>query len=148
MRTLVKVTPIAVSLTRLSAIATRRKSMFGAPKSSWRRPADGCGTTEITRRTGKANRPDPTRQPPLPAVTVQRVIDLALAAARSEHWTGRRLAKAVGVSLRSVQRILEMRPRIVRSPSTFASAPGRAMQRSHALWGSAITNGRHLLRSR
>ena len=26
-----------------------------------------------------------------------------------------------------------MRPRIVRSPSTFASAPGRAMQRSHAL---------------
>ena len=29
-----KVTPIAVSLTRLSAIATRRKSMFGAPKSS------------------------------------------------------------------------------------------------------------------
>ena len=27
-----KVTPIAVSLTRLSAIATRRKSMFGAPK--------------------------------------------------------------------------------------------------------------------
>ena len=33
-----KVTPIAVSLTRLSAIATRRKSMFGAPKSSWRRP--------------------------------------------------------------------------------------------------------------
>src|SRR6478736_4866186 len=28
----VKVTPIAVSLTRLSAIATRRKSMFGASK--------------------------------------------------------------------------------------------------------------------
>jgi hypothetical protein len=30
----VKVTPIAVLL---SAITTRRKSMFGAPKSSWRR---------------------------------------------------------------------------------------------------------------
>jgi hypothetical protein len=37
----VKVTPeIAVSLTRLSAIATRRKSMFGAPKSSWRNTAN------------------------------------------------------------------------------------------------------------
>jgi len=33
----VKVTPIAVSLTRLSVIATRRKSMFGAPNH----PGDG-----------------------------------------------------------------------------------------------------------
>jgi len=67
----------------------------------------------------------------LPAVTVQRVIDLALgpAAARSEHWTGRRSAKAVGVSLRSVQRILElMRPRIVRSPVDiyFGNRPSHA----------------------
>ena len=48
------------------------------------------------------------------------------AAARSEHWTGRRLAKAVGVSLRSVQRILEVRPKIVRSPCQSADAVKRA----------------------
>src|SRR5258705_4991956 len=56
---------------------------------------------------------DKTREPgktPLPAETVQRVVDLALGAPPGEatHWTGRMLAKAVGVSLRSVQRILEV----------------------------------------
>jgi transposase len=55
---------------------------------------------------------DKTRKPgkkPLPADTVQRVVDLALGPPLGEttHWTGRMLAKAVGVSLRSVQRILE-----------------------------------------
>jgi hypothetical protein len=55
---------------------------------------------------------DKTRKPgkpPLSADTVQRVVDLALAPPPGEttHWTGRMLAKAVGVSLRSVHRILE-----------------------------------------
>jgi transposase len=55
---------------------------------------------------------DKTRKPgkpALPAATVKHVIDLALKPAPGErtHWTGRLLAKAVGVSLRSVQRILE-----------------------------------------
>ena len=55
---------------------------------------------------------DKTRKPgkpPLPAETVQRVVDLALGPPPGEatHWTGRVLAKAAGVSLRSVQRILE-----------------------------------------
>ena len=55
---------------------------------------------------------DKTRKPgkkPLPAATVQRVLDLALGPPPGEatHWTGRMLAKAAGVSLRSVQRILE-----------------------------------------
>ena len=92
--------------------------------------ADGCGTNEIMRRS-QLCKPvvwrwqerfmregidgllrDKTRKPgkkPLPAATVQRVIDLALAAPPGEvtHWTGRMLAKAAGVSLRSVQRILE-----------------------------------------
>jgi len=92
--------------------------------------ADGCGTTEIIRRSGKAKpvvwrwqerfmaegvaglTRDKTRKPgkpPLPAATVQRVVDLALGPPPGEatHWTGRMLAKAAGVSLRSVQRILE-----------------------------------------
>jgi len=54
---------------------------------------------------------DKTRPPgkkPLPAASVQRVVDLALSRTPGEttHWTGRMLAEAAGVSLRSVQRIL------------------------------------------
>ena len=57
-------------------------------------------TRDKTRKPGK---------PPLPTGTVQRVVDLALGPPPGEttHWTGRILAKAAGVSLRSVQRILE-----------------------------------------
>jgi transposase len=92
--------------------------------------ADGCGTTEIMRRSGKSKpvvwrwqarfmaegvaglTRDKTRKPgkpPLPATTVQRVVDLALGPPPGEatHWTGRMLATATGISLRSVQRILE-----------------------------------------
>jgi transposase len=92
--------------------------------------ADGCGTAEIMRRSGKSKpvvwrwqarfmaegiaglTRDKTRKPgkkPLPASTVQRVIDLVLAPPPGEttHWTGRMLATAAGVSLRSVQRILD-----------------------------------------
>jgi transposase len=92
--------------------------------------ADGCGTTEIMRRSGKSKpvvwrwqarfmaegvaglTRDKTRKPgkpPLPAATVQRVVNLALGPPPGEatHWTGRMLAKAAGISLRSVQRILE-----------------------------------------
>src|SRR5260370_14046837 len=92
--------------------------------------ADGCGTAEIMRRSGKAKPVvwtwqarfmaegvegllrDKTRKPgkpPLSTDTVQQVVNLALGPPPGEatHWTGRELAKAVGVSLRSVQRILE-----------------------------------------
>ena len=55
---------------------------------------------------------DKTRPPgkkPLCSSHVQRVVDLALSRPPGEttHWTGRMLAEAAGVSLRSVQRILE-----------------------------------------
>ena len=92
--------------------------------------ADGCGTTDMMRPSGKAKpvvwrwqarfmaegvdglTRDKTRKPgkpPLPAAVVQRVVELALGPPPGEatHWTGRMLAKAAGVSLRSVQRILE-----------------------------------------
>ena len=117
---------------RLEAIVADR----GAPqKHVWRAhiilaTADGCGTAEIMRRSGKAKPVvwtwqarfmaegvagllrDKTRkpgEPPLASETVQRVVDLALGPPPGEatHWSGRELAKAVGVSLRSVQRILE-----------------------------------------
>ena len=117
---------------RLEAIVSDRNA---PQKHVWRAQiilatADGCGTTEIMRRSGKSKpvvwtwqarfmaegveglTRDKTRKPgkpPLPAATVQRVLDLALGPPPGEatHWTGRMLAKAAGVSLRSVQRILE-----------------------------------------
>src|SRR5206468_3607521 len=51
----------------------------------------------------------PPGKPPLPAAIVRKVIDLVTGPppGAATHWTGRMLAKAVGVSLRSVQRILE-----------------------------------------
>lgn len=55
---------------------------------------------------------DKTRKPgraPLPVKTVARVLELTCSEPPGEatHWTGRALAKAVGISLRAVQRIWE-----------------------------------------
>jgi hypothetical protein len=60
--------------------------------------ADGVGTMAIQRQTGK---------PPLPPGTIERVVEMTLAGPLDErtHWTGRAMAKAAGVSHRSVQRI-------------------------------------------
>ena len=117
---------------RLEAIVSDRSA---PQKHVWRAniilaTAEGCGTAEIMRRSGKSKpvvwrwqarfmaegveglTRDKTRKPgkqPLPTGTVQRVVDLALGLPPGEatYWTGRMLAKAAGVSLRSVQRILE-----------------------------------------
>jgi transposase len=127
---IVKVTPD--DRRRLEAIVADRSA---PQKHVWRAniilaTADGCGTTEIMRRSGKSKPVvwawqarfmaegvagllrDKTRKPgkaPLPPSAVQRVIDLALTPPPGEttHWTGRMLAKVAGVSLRSVQRILK-----------------------------------------
>jgi transposase len=66
---------------------------------------------------------DKTRKPgkrPIPAATVARVVALTCAAPPGEatHWTGRAMAKAAGISLRSVQRIwaaYQLKPHRVRS---------------------------------
>ena len=117
---------------RLEAIVSDRSA---PQKHVWRAniilaTAAGCGTTEIMRRSGKSKPVvwrwqerfmqegvdgllrDKTRLPgkkPLPAETMWRVVDLALGPPPGEttHWTGRMLARVAGVSLRSVQRILE-----------------------------------------
>ena len=59
--------------------------------------ADGVGTMAIQRQTGKGK----------PAATVERVVAMTLAGPPGEatHWTGRAMAKAAGISHRSVQRI-------------------------------------------
>ena len=117
---------------RLEAIVADRSA---PQKLVWRAniilaTADGCGTTEIMRRSGKSKPVvwawqarfmaegvagllrDKTRKPgkaPLPPSAVKQVVDLALTPPPGEttHWTGRMLAKAAGISLRSVQRILQ-----------------------------------------
>jgi transposase len=117
---------------RLEAIVSDRSA---PQKHVWRAQiilatADGYGTAEIMRRSGKAkpvvwrwqarfmtegvdgllrDKTRPPGKPPLPADTVCKVIDLVSRppTGAASHWTGRMLAKAVGVSLRSVQRILE-----------------------------------------
>src|SRR5258707_8897184 len=90
--------------------------------------ADGFGTMAIQRQTGKGNptiwrwqarfmaegvdgllheATRPAGKPPLPSATIERVVEITLAEPPGEatHWTGRALAKAAGVSHRSVQRI-------------------------------------------
>ena len=127
---MVKVTPD--DRRRLEAIVSDRNA---PQKHVWRAKiilatADGCGTSEIMRRSGKAKPVvwtwqarfmaegvdgllrDKTRKPgkpPLPAATVNKVVDLVTGPppGESTHWSGRMLARAAGVSLRSVQRILD-----------------------------------------
>jgi len=115
---------------RLEAVVADRNS---PQKHVWRvkvalAAADGHGTTAIGRRVG-LSRPsvrrwrerfaqegvagllrDKTRKPgtpPLPAATVDRVVELTLKDPPGEatHWTGRMMARVTGLSLRSVQRI-------------------------------------------
>ena len=62
----------------------------------------------------------PPGTPPLPGETIERVVALTCSAPPGEatHWTGRAMAKAVGISLRSVQRIwaaFDLRPHRIRT---------------------------------
>src|SRR5215207_3439069 len=127
-RTAIHVTP--AERLRLEALVADRNSR---QKHVWRAKvvlaaADGLGTAAIVRRAG-LSRPSVRRwrerfaqegvtgllrdksrkpgKPPLPASTVDRVVGLTLEEPPGEvtHWTGRAMAKAAGVSLRSVQRI-------------------------------------------
>ena len=90
--------------------------------------ADGVGTMEIQRRTGKGKptiwrwqarfmaegvdgllheATRPAGKPALAAAMIERVVEMTLgeAAGETTHWTGRAMAKAAGISHRSVQRI-------------------------------------------
>jgi transposase len=115
---------------RLEAIVASRNS---TQKHVWRSrivllSADGIGTMEIQRRTGRAKptiwrwqrrfmeagvgsllreATRPGRKPRLAPATIERIVEMTLAGPPGEatHWTGRTMAKAAGVSHRSVQRI-------------------------------------------
>ena len=90
--------------------------------------ADGFGTAEIMRRTGKSkpcvwrwqarfmtegvdgllrDKTRPSRVPPLGPEVAERVVALTLTdpPAETTHWTAAMMAKAAGISVSSVQRI-------------------------------------------
>src|SRR3954447_7771711 len=139
--------PVEVSAAdraRLEAIAADRNSR---QKHAWRAriilaTADGGGRAGTARRTGKS-KPcvwrwqerfmregvtgllrDKTRKPgkaPLPPATVKRVVELTLEAPPGEvtHWTGRAMAEAAGISLRSVQRVWKAHRLVLHRVRTF-----------------------------
>jgi transposase len=120
----------AAERARLEAVVANRNS---PQKHVWRATiilltADGIGTVEIMRRTGKSktcvwrwqerfmaagvdgllrDKTRPSRVPPLPAEVVERVIALTRNDPPGEatHWTGAAMAEAAGISVSSVQRI-------------------------------------------
>jgi transposase len=114
----------------LTAIVTDRNS---PQKHVWRAQivlltADGCGTMELTRRTGTSktsvwrwqerfvaegvpgllrDKTRPSRIPPLGAEVEARVVAATQTAAPGEttHWTSVAMARHIGISITSVQRI-------------------------------------------
>jgi len=120
----------AADRARLEAVAANRNS---PQKHVWRArivllTADGLGTVEIMRRTGKSktcvwrwqerfmaagvdgllrDKTRPSRVPPLAPQIAERVIALTQGDPPGEatHWTGAAMAAAVGISVSSVQRI-------------------------------------------
>jgi transposase len=130
MRAGITVEVSAADRARLEAVAAGRNS---PQKHVWRAriilaTAEGLGTNAIVHRTGKSkpcvwrwqarfmaegvdgllrDKSRPPGTPPLPEATVERVVELTreLPPGEATHWTGRAMAKAVGISLRAVQGI-------------------------------------------
>jgi transposase len=130
MRTGIEVRVLPEHRKRLEAVVVSGNS---PQKHVWRArivllSADGVGTMKIQRSTGKAkptiwrwqrrfmeagvdgllrDATRPGRKSPLAPTTVERIVAMTLGGVPGEatHWTGRMMAKAAGVSLRSVQRI-------------------------------------------
>ena len=130
MRTGIVVEVGAADRARLEAVVADRNS---PQKHVWRArivllTADGCGTAEVMRRTGKAktavwrwqerfmlecvdgllrDKTRPSRIPPLGPEVAERVVALTLADPPGEttHWTAAAMAEATGISASSVRRI-------------------------------------------
>jgi transposase len=143
MREGISVEMSAADRARLEAVVADRNS---PQKHVWRArivlaTADGLGTGEIVRRTGKSkpcvwrwqerfmregvagllrDKTRPSRIPPLARTTIDRVIELTPTEPPHEatRWTASAMAAAVGISISSVQRIWrahKLRPHRVRT---------------------------------
>src|SRR3954467_704308 len=123
MREGINVEVSAADRARLEAVAADRNS---PQKHAWRArivllTADGRGTVDIMRRTGKSktavwrwqerfmsagvegllrDKTRPSRIPPLAPAVAERIVALTLADPPGEttHWTGAMMAEAAGVS--------------------------------------------------
>jgi transposase len=130
MRTGVTVSITPADLDRLRALIKDRNA---PQKHAWRArivllSAEGVGTNAIMRETGKSktcvwrwqerfasegvdgllrDKTRPSRIPKLAASVAERIVELTMEPPPSEatHWTSAAMAKAVGVSVSSVQRI-------------------------------------------
>ena len=130
MRTGISITLKPADRRRLKALARDRNTPH---EHVWRAEivllsADGVGTNEIMRRTGKSktcvwrwqerfmeagydsllhDKTRPSRIPPLALGVTERVVTLTQTAPPTEatHWTSAMMAKVVGISASSVQRI-------------------------------------------
>ena len=130
MRTGISIDVSAAERQRLRAVVDDRNA---AQKHAWRAEivlltADGLGTVEIMRRTGKSktcvwrwqerfmqegfegllrDKTRPSRIPALGAEVAERVVALTLAdpPAETTHWTAAMMAQETGISVSSVQRI-------------------------------------------
>ena len=130
MRTGISITVTRSDRRRLKALVRDRNA---PQKHVWRAEivlftAEGLGTNEIMRLTGKAktsiwrwqerfmeegfdgllrDKTRPSRIPPLGANVAKRVVELTLTNPPGEttHWTGAMMAKASGISVSAVQRI-------------------------------------------
>jgi len=130
MRPGISITLLPADRRRLAALVRDRNA---AQKHVWRAEivllsADGVGTNEIKRRTGKSktcvwrwqerfaeegfegllrDKTRPSRIPPLAPEVAERVVALTLTdpPAETTHWTGPMMAKEAGISVSSVQRI-------------------------------------------
>jgi transposase len=130
MRTGISITVSPFDRHRLRKLVRDRNA---AQKHAWRAEivlltADGLGTVEIMRRTGKSktcvwrwqerfaeegyegllrDKTRPSRIPPLGAEVAERVVALTLTdpPAETTHWTAAMMAQETGISVSSVQRI-------------------------------------------
>ncbi len=130
MRRAIKIDLTEADRRSLTAVVTNRNS---PQKYVWRAQivlltADGCGTMELNRRTGTSktsvwrwqdrflaeglagllrDKTRPSRIPPLGAAVEARVVAATQTAAPGEttHWTSKAMARHIGISVSSVQRI-------------------------------------------
>ena len=94
---------VLLSADRVGTVAIMRQ--VGCAKATvwrWQERFAAAGVDGLLRDKRR-----PPGQTPLPKAVVERVVDLTLGEPPGEatHWTGRAMAAAAGISLRSVQRI-------------------------------------------
>ncbi len=96
---------VVLSAERLPVLAVARRAGVSRPTVwRWQRRYSEEGVDGLLR-----DKTRPPGKPPVPAATVAKVLALTCAEPPGEvtHWSGRAMAKTVGLSLRTVQRIWE-----------------------------------------